>query len=247
MKKKNNYFKYFLIFIIGLLIGILLMNKFYYPEIIPNKEVISLNNNILKGSSNILAVDQNGNGLMGRVNVEISPGTGRILINTNPFLEPDTQYSANIAAFIASNITNINLKNKNIIYDFDIPGQVLGGPSAGASMTLATISALENKSLKNIGITGTINLDGSIGKVGSVLEKGEAVTSNNLSLFLIPNGQSIFQYYEPVKSERYNDETRIISIKYILKEINLTKYFKDNYNLTIIEISNIQEAIKYAF
>lgn len=245
MKKKNNYFKYFLIFIIGLLIGILLMNKFYYPKTTQEKEIV--NNDILTGFSNVVAVDSNSNGILGKVRVKITPGEGNILINTNPFLEPDTQYSASIAAFVASNITNINLKNKNVIYDFDIPGQVLGGLSAGVSLTLATISALENKSLKNIGITGTINIDGSIGKVEGILEKGEAVISNNLSLFLIPNGQSIFQYYEPIKSERYNDKTRIISIKYVLKEVNLTEHFKDNYNLTVIEIGNIQDAMKYAF
>ena len=255
MKKRNksNVYGYVLMFLLGFLVAFLLIN--------PNKEINqninneikekpsgpSLENKILEGSANIVAVNQNREGLLGKVDVEITQGNGKILVNTNPFLEPDTQYSANIAALVASNVTGISLDNKNVIYNFDINGTVLGGPSAGAAMALATISALENKKLKNIGITGTILPNGEIGEVGAVLEKGEAVASNNLTLFLIPNGEGIFRYYEPVTTKRIKGSFTIISTKYVPKEINVTEYFDKEYGLKVIEINNIQEAMKYAF
>ena len=252
-KNKNKVYVYVLMFLLGFLVAFLLIN--------PSKEVnqISQNvtkeipkepsseNRILEGSANIVAVNQNRQGLLGKVNVEITQGNGKILVNTNPFLEPDTQYSANIAASVASNVTGVSLDNKNVIYNFDINGTVLGGPSAGAAMTLATISALENKKLKNIGITGTILPNGEIGEVGAVLEKGEAVATNNLTLFLIPNGEGIFNYYEPVTTKRAKGSFTIISTRYVAKQINVTDYFDKEYGLKVIEISNIQEAMKYAF
>lgn len=245
MKKNNYIIRYFLIFLIGFLLSVWI---FYEPKQTENKQIIELKNNeTLFGMANIVAVDQNNLGLLGKTYVEISEGSGKVLINTNPFLEPDTQYSANIASLVASNITNIDISNKNIIYDFEISGQVLGGPSAGLSITLATISALKQIPLKEVVFTGTINKDGSIGKIGGIFEKAQAVADNNLSLFLIPKGQNIFQYYEPIETEDYFRNTKIIRRNYILKEINLAEYFKENYNLTIIEISNINEAIGHAF
>ena len=255
MKKRNksNVYGYVLMFLLGFLVAFLLIN--------PSKEINqninndikekpsgpSLGNKILEGSANIVAVNQNREGLLGKVDVEITQGNGKILVNTNPFLEPDTQYSANIAALVASNVTGINLDNKNVIYNFDINGTVLGGPSAGAAMALATISALENKKLKNIGITGIILPNGEIGNVGAILEKGEAVANNNLNLFLIPNGEGIFRYYEPVTTKRTKGSFTIVSTRYVAKQINVTDYFDKEYGLKVIEINNIQEAMKYAF
>lgn len=237
-KKTNDYLRYFLVFLIGFLLSIWI---FYEPKI-NEKPVIILNSTILRGSSNILAVTQNNSGIIGKVSVEITEGTGRILVNTNPFLEPDTQLSANIAALVASNITNFDLKNKNIIYDFDINGDVLGGPSSSAIETLIIIYTLQNKTLPdNIFMTGAILPNGNIGPVGAILEKGLVIPKG--SLFLIPKNQSIFIFYQPIKSTKNINGVNLISTNYIKKQVNLTEYFKTEKNITLIEVKDINEAI----
>ncbi|MEK6835895.1 MAG: S16 family serine protease [Nanoarchaeota archaeon] len=252
-KKRNKFHVYVLTFLLGFLLAVLI---FYKPSEIKENEIkeveksgisLPINTTLLKSTTNVIAVDQNRQGLLGKVEVEITQGNGKILINTNPFLEPDTQFSANIAALVASNITGINLEDKNIIYDFDINGTVVGGPSAGASMTLATIAALQNKQLKNIGITGTILPNGEIGQVGAVIEKGEAVANNNLELYLIPAGETIFRYYEPQTTKRKVGNLVITSTRFVPKEINVIEYFEKEYGLKVIGVNNIQEAMKYAF
>ena len=241
-KVKNNFMIYVLIFLLGFLIAL---------SIIPSKnkeKILVENEEVLKGSSNILAVTQNQQGVIGKVNVEITKGNGKVLVNTNPFLEPDTQYSANIAASVASNLTNFDLSNKNIIYDFNLTGNVLGGPSAGLAMTLATISAIENKDVKNIGVTGTILPDGEIGLVGGVLEKGVAAGDKGIKLILVPKSESIFTYYEKnVQKRTLNNGAIIVRTYYTPRNANLTEYFEKEYNMKVIEVNNIQEAMKYAF
>jgi predicted S18 family serine protease len=50
-------------------------------------------------------------------------------------------------------------------------------------MTLATIAAIENRSVpQNIAVTGKILSDSSIGRVGGILEKAEAAGQNNLNV-----------------------------------------------------------------
>jgi len=170
-----------------------------------------------------LAVTEDGQGVIGKVNVKIVDGEGDILINTNPFLEPDTQYSATIASLVASNITNIDVNNKNIIYDYEIgQAQVVGGNSASAMMTLLEIYTLENRTLpENVFVTGAILPDGKIGLVGSILEKGLAIPNN--SLFLIPKTQSIFNFYTPIQDEKYINNIKVINTRYVLKQINLKR------------------------
>lgn len=134
---------------------------------------VTLGETSTSGNVKIVAVNQNGDGVMGDVNVQIVPGNGQVLVDISPFVEPDTQYSALTAVKIAEQITKTDLQNKNTVISFNVNGTVVGGPSAGAAIAIATISAIENKPIKSGGVvTGTIETDGTIGKVGGIVEKG---------------------------------------------------------------------------
>jgi len=249
-KNKFIFPKYILlILMIGLLLGTLIGKSIYNNSEDDVDDTLYYGlNETLYGKANILAVDNNFNGVIGKVNVKIISGNGDILINTNPFLEPNTQYSAVIASQVASNITKIDLSNSDIIIDYEIgEAQVVGGPSSGLSLTLSMISALKGKPLKNIGYTGEILPNGDISEVGGIFEKAEATANNNLTMFLIPSRQSIFYYYEPIETKKNVNGVIYINTKYVLKQINLTKYFDEEYNLKIVEIKNVQEAMEYAF
>lgn len=211
-------------------------------EQITGKTVTAQYKNITTATTKVVAVSQKGEGVMGDVTVEITPGTGMVLINTNPFVEPDTQYSAVTAVDIAKEVTGVDLQDKNVIIDFTVNGTVIGGPSAGAAMTITTIAAIEDKQIKQgIAITGTIQPDGTIGKVNGILEKGQAAVDNNYHTFLIPKGQNIFTYYERQIVERQVGKFVFQTTKLVPKTVNLQEYFKDK-GLNVIEVNTIQDA-----
>jgi len=66
----------------------------------------------------------------------------------------------------------------------------IDGPSAGGLMTAMFISALQGEEMKkDVAMTGTINPDGSIGPVGGITYKLDAVIKEGKKTFLIPIGQ----------------------------------------------------------
>jgi uncharacterized protein len=195
----------------------------------------------------IVAVSSNGEGVTGNLTVKLIPGNNNVLINTNPFLETDIQYSANTAVAVAKLSSNYNY-DKDFIFDFKAgEAQLIGGESAGAAIAIATIAALQNKNLKNEAvITGTINPDGTIGKIGWVIEKAKAVADAGYKYFLVPKGQSKVTYYEKqLVREPFGFGFEILNTRYVPKTIDLKKVAKDEWNLEVIEVSTIGEALPY--
>ena len=182
MKKKRHLDAYHILtFILGIVVGFAAIQ---YPVINGTSTLSTLPQESMHSSAYVVAVTGDSKGLVGSVDVEINPGRGRVLMDTNPFLEPDTQYSAETAAAIAEQYTGKSLDDRDVIYSFDIDGQVLGGPSAGAAMAIATIAAIEGKDVRSdVAVTGTIEEDGSIGFVGGVLEKLQASSEKGVKLF----------------------------------------------------------------
>lgn len=208
-----------------------------------NTSNISVNGEV--AYANIVAVRSDTNeGVMGRVKVEINEGHGRVMVDTRPFVEPDTQYSIRKAVEVAENYTKASLSNKDVIVSFDINGTLIGGPSAGAATTVATVAAIErNEVREDVAITGTIEDEGHIGKVGGVFEKAVAASKNNITLFLLPKGQSKVVYYEQKEEEINIGPFTMTRVYYIPKEIDLAEYMEGK--MEIKEVSTISETIAY--
>ena len=73
----------------------------------------------------------------------------------------------------------------SVCYDFFYTiranSNIVGGPSAGAAITVLTVSVLEDLPLnKKASITGTINTGGIIGPVGSVLPKIDSASKSGI-------------------------------------------------------------------
>lgn len=90
-------------------------------------------------------------------------------------------------------------------YDFPVKVSIdsgdVGGPSAGLAFTLALIDVLSPGKLtggKRVAVTGTIELDGSVGPVGGVRQKTEAAIEQGAVLFLVPSDE----YAEAVEAAR---------------------------------------------
>lgn len=146
------------------------------------------------------AVAETGSGLVGimsTITVTIqSNGSGEVFVDTLPLAQVDMQGSARLAVKVASALVkkdkNCSVDPSNYDYFFVVrtSAPIIGGPSAGAIMTVATISLLENWMMNEKTVmTGMINPDGSIGHVGGIDKKIEAAYSVGATRFLIPKGQ----------------------------------------------------------
>lgn len=189
------------------------------------------------------AVNDKGEGSLVKIVVEARPGRGRTLVNVDNLLFwIDTQHSIRVAKRVAEQITGIDTSNIDLIYTVESNASVVEGPSAGAALTIATIAAVENKTInKNVTITGTINLDGTIGPVGGVLEKAKAAKSHGFKLFLVPLGQGISVYYEPhVTCEKYG-MVEFCTTEYKPKKVDIG----NETGIKVVEIGSVEEALKY--
>ncbi|MGC8812176.1 MAG: S16 family serine protease [Candidatus Aenigmatarchaeota archaeon] len=241
--------KIILIAIVLLIVLSLASNLTLKSIILPNvtvgerTKIILSNESILQISMNIPAVDEEGNGVITKLMVEAKPGTGRVLVDINQLLFwVDTQNSIRVAQKVAQNYTNTDLSSIDLIYSIETNASLIGGPSAGAAMTVATIALLENKSLnKSVMMTGTINSDGTIGPVGEIVSKAKAAKDVGAKLFLVPEGQAVQTYYKPVEHcERFGPVT-YCSTEYKPEKIDVSK----EVGIPVKEVSTIQEALKY--
>lgn len=191
-------------------------------------------------SANIVAVRSDSLlGVIGQVYVEVREGNGRVLADTRPFVEPDTQYSAREAVKAAENFTNRDVSDMDIIISFDVNGTLIGGPSAGAAITVATVAAIQGKNVRRDAvITGTIKEGGYIGQVRGVFEKAKAAERNGMELFLIPKGQEVYE--ERIKKEKIFGFT-FVSVYYA--PVDLKEYMKGK--MEVEEVSTIDDVVVY--
>jgi len=234
---------YILIFILGVIVG----NQILIPSE-PTPQYIPLPVQNYSASANILAVKSADNsGVLGKVTVEIYPGKGRVLMNTNPFLEPDTQFSAETAVNVAQDYTQKDLSEKDVIISFDIGGKLLGGPSAGAAMTAATVAAIEEKQVKeDVAITGTITPTGEVGVISGVIEKAQAAADTGIELFLVPDDLLYLTYYErEVKKQKIGPGFYIQRVNYVPKKLDLNNYTMSEFDMETKGVSTVGDVVNY--
>jgi len=199
--------------------------------------------NISFASINVPAVDQDGNGVITRLDVQIIPGFGRTLTSIDTlFFWVDTQNSIRTAKSVAEDVTDINLLEYDIIYTITANASVIEGASAGAALTVATLAALQNKTINSsVMLTGTINHDGTIGPVGQVLAKAKAAKSAGAEILLVPLTQSNKITYETKKHCETRGFSEFCTTDTIQHELKVS----DEADIEIIEVRTIQDAMEY--
>ena len=179
-----------------------------------------------------------------QISVEIKPGDGKILVNTVTPTGVDFQSSARTAVQVAENMANVDLSKNDVIFSISLKEniQAVDGQSAGAAMTVLLIAELTHKDIRtDVLMTGTINPDSSIGRIGGVMEKADAAGKYGAKIFLVPSGQSTVQ----VES---CDEKKVGVILYKnckFVPTSLSQITHDKYDMDVIEVKNIQEALSY--
>ncbi|MFA4958079.1 MAG: S16 family serine protease [Candidatus Methanoperedens sp.] len=166
-------------------------------------------------------------------------GTGHVFVDTNPYTQVDLQGSARLAAMVASDVLGVDEKAYDFYYIIEISSPIIGGPSAGAALTVATIAAINKWTLKpNVVMTGMINPDESIGPVGGIPYKLEAAAAKNYTLFLVPQGQTNVT----VKTSTTSSRGSSIIIGDLEETVNVVDLGK-KLNVTVKEVSTIQEVV----
>lgn len=205
--------------------------------------ISSFEKNYSKIEFPLLAIDENGNGVVTKLIVEVKNGTGKVLVNIeNLLFWIDTQNSIRTAKNFAEKITKINTSNLDLIYTIEVNASIIGGPSAGSAIAIATIFALTQKEFKkDVVITGTIDEEGNIGKVGAIKEKCLAAKKFGAKICLVPKGQAKEYELIPRKECSRIGNFEFCRITYETKEIDVSK----EIGINVIEVSNINEALKY--
>jgi PDZ domain-containing protein len=77
-------------------------------------------------------------------------------------------------------------------FSIAIATQDIGGPSAGLAFTLTILDELTPGSIMGaakVAVTGTISVDGTVGAIGGLTSKTEAVKQTGASVFIVPTAQ----------------------------------------------------------
>jgi len=192
---------------------------------------------------NVPAVNQEGRGVSTSLIVKAEEGNGKTLVDINSLLYwVDTQNSIRMAKIVAENYTGQDLDKYDLTFSVDANASLIGGESAGAALSLATIAAIQNLNLKkNIMITGTINHDGSIGPIGGVLEKAKAAKDSGSETFLVPLLQSREIAYETREHCEMFGLMEWCTVEKIPVQIDINS----EVGINIIEVGNIRGALEY--
>ncbi|RLF95405.1 hypothetical protein DRN52_03940 [Thermococci archaeon] len=180
-------------------------------------------------------------GVITEMTVRVEKGEGHVYVEIVPFSAVDTQVSAKLAVEVASRVAGVNPEDYDFFVTIRAESPVIGGPSAGAALTVATISALMNLKIReDVMITGTINPDGTIGPVGGILEKAEAAHRAGAKKFLVPEGQLVI--LQPFRRERRLGP--LIEIVTETRKVNVAEYAKEKWGLEVIEVGDIYQAVE---
>jgi uncharacterized protein len=189
------------------------------------------------------AVDRNDQGALADLVVERSNGDGAVFVRfsgNSPLINPDTQTSLRTALDVAQRVSGKSLGGKNLYYSISTSSDVVGGKSAGAAMTVATIAVLKGEALRpDALVTGPIESDGSIGQVGKVYQKALALKAEGYALFVVPAGEG----KQSVPSEECEEiqapdgtTTKSCTTNYKLVDIG------KEAGISVVEAKNIREA-----
>lgn len=174
--------------------------------------------------------------------ITVAPGSGHVYVETWPLSEVDMQASARLAAQIAGKVTGKDMNKYDVFIQVRTESPIIGGPSAGGTMTVGIIAALMGWEVNpNVMMTGMINPDGTIGPVGGILEKAAAAASVGAKLFLIPKGQRI----QVVQETQQKTIGGIIQVTSTGEKVDVVEYAKERWGLEVKEVSDIYEAVYY--
>ena len=114
------------------------------------------------------------------------PDAGELEVDVELTASPDDP-TRTIVGFYPFDTARVELP-----FELSINTASIGGPSAGLAFTLTLIDELTEGELTgggDVAVTGTINLDGTVGAIGGLRQKASAVAQAGVTVFLVPAAQ----------------------------------------------------------
>ncbi|TLX81856.1 MAG: hypothetical protein E6L00_05370 [Thaumarchaeota archaeon] len=109
-------------------------------------------------------------------------------------------------------------------------------------MTVLLASELLGKPINDkVLMTGTIEEDGNIGRIGGVAQKADAAGKYGAKMFLVPEGQVIVQ----VQSCDEKREGAFIYRSCTAEDKPLSPITEKQYGMKVVGINNIEQALSY--
>ena len=214
----------------------------------------------------LLAVKDTPDGLIGStadLYLDIVPGKGRVFIESYPLTKLDTQISTRFAKEIACDFADMGCDNYDFFYTLKSDSPIIGGPSAGAAISVLTAAVLMKEDVRqDIAITGTINSGGLVGPISGLRQKVEVAPKNNITKVLIPSGQVVIkemnlswnlaEYAEPLGAEvkevvDIREAIGIATGKDFIKEemnIEISEEYQKTMELLAVQLCNRTNEIK---
>ncbi len=175
-------------------------------------------------SMQVPAVDANGNGILTTIQADVREGSGGVYIDVEPFISVETQNSAKVAAQQAARLAGVDLGKFDVFYKVIANTEVVDGPSGGQALGLLAYAEFTGLKIRtDLTATGSIEADGSIGKVGGILGKVEASQAAGIRLVLLPLGQAL------------------------QSGVDLTQYAQARWGMQVVEVRNLNESVALAF
>jgi predicted S18 family serine protease len=177
--------------------------------------------------------------------VKLLRGSGRVLVDTEPRIGIDLQSSLRVAVSVAEGLTGFNFSRVDVVARVvgEEEVEVVDGPSAGAAIAAAVISAVRGERLNDtVYITGTVNPDGSVGQVGGVLEKALAAAEHGAKLFMVPRGQRSALAWRVVERRVgpfiiQRAEPTYVDVEGFLRS--------RGFSVKVVEVESVAEAYRY--
>ncbi len=185
-------------------------------------------------------------GTVMKITVEIRDGSGLVLVNTAILTGVDFQTSAKTAVMVAQKISNVDLSKKDVIFSISSENnqelQAVDGGSAGGAMTVLLASEILGKPINDkVLMTGTIEEDGTIGRIGGVAQKADAAGKYGAKMFLVPTGQAIVQ----VESCNEKREGVFVYRSCTAEDKPLSPITEKQYGMKVVEVNSIEQALSY--
>lgn len=163
-------------------------------------------------------------GLLTLISLNVTPGNGSVGFGGSTNVNATTLDSARAAVQYASTYLSVNSMRYNFTFDIVNATGDVSGPSGGLAFTLLAISGLERKPVaQDFSVTGTIQPDGSVGLIGGIYDKIDAAKKGGMSYMIVPAAPAS-------------------SMEALLYYIS-----QQSFGITVAEVSNVSQAIPYAF
>ncbi len=188
-------------------------------------------------------------GLAMKLHVSISLGNGEIYVATKPKIGIALQEAAETARDVAFKLARVDPSKYRVDILIESASesaevQVVDGPSAGAAIAVLTYYALTGKEISHsVVVTGQVDEEGNILKVGGLIQKAEAAAEQaGAKVFVVPKGQSVCRI--PIVEEYHPAPWITMRVISGYKEVSLQQYLAEKgISIEVVEASSVSELI----